>query len=276
MNIIGISGKKRSGKNTVANFLNGVVMKKNGLIADFRMTDLGELEILTQFQDGSTDWGILDLYRKDEAFVKSVEDMLWPFVKNYSFADALKASAIELFGLSPSSVYGSEEERAEPTHLMWEDMPGVAPPDEMCWASMLGKDYEDKDVNRIVRGLDLVIHQSGPMSGRDFMQYWGTDIARKMYKDVWINCTLKNILREGSELALITDVRFPDEVAAIKKAGGLCIRLDKVTNDDKHSSEVALDPSVYDWKNFDYVVHNQDQTLSETMLTVEKLLTGVV
>jgi pantothenate kinase-related protein Tda10 len=45
MKIIGISGKKRSGKNTVANFLNGVVMKKNGLVADLRMTDLGELEI---------------------------------------------------------------------------------------------------------------------------------------------------------------------------------------------------------------------------------------
>lgn len=264
MNIIGISGKKRSGKNTVANFLNGLVMKKNGLIADFRMTDLGELEILTQFQDGSTDWGILDLYRKDEAFINSVKDMLWPFVKNYSFADALKATAVELFELDPSSVYGSEEERATPTHLLWENMPGNV---------KAGTDYTESSNSPYPC---IEINKRGPMSGRDFMQYWGTDIARKMYKNVWINCTLKNILREGSELALITDVRFPDEIEAIKKAGGLVIRLDKVTNNDTHISEVALDPSVYDWSNFDYVVHNQGQTLNETTLTVEKLLTGVV
>lgn len=264
MKIIGVSGKKRSGKNTVANFLNGMVMKKNGLVADFRMTEIGELEILTEFQDGTSDWGILDLYRKDEAFVRSVEEMLWPFVKNYSFADALKATAIDLFELDPSSVYGNEEERAAPTHLLWENMPGNV---------KVGTDYTES-TNRPYSCIE--VNKKGPMSGREFMQYWGTEIARKMHPPVWINNTLKTILREGSELALITDVRFPDEVAAIKKAGGLVVRLDRVNSDDKHISETSLDPDVYDWSNFDYVVHNQDKTLSETILIVEKLLTGVV
>lgn len=257
--IIGISGKKRSGKNTVANFINGMVMKKNKIIEDFVMNGSGELEILTHFQDGSTDWGVLDLYRRDEDFTKSLEEILWPFVKNYSFADQLKTTAIELFGLDPSSVYGTEEEREAPTHLLWENMPDNV---------KAGIDYTDYSC--------IEINKKGPMSGRDFMQYWGTNIARKMYKNIWINSTLKTILREGSGLALITDVRFPDEVEAIKKAGGYVLRLDKITNDDKHESETSLDPEVYDWKNFDYIVNNQDQTLSETLENVERLLSGVI
>ena len=45
MKIIGISGKKQSGKNTMANFINGVVLKKMGAIDDFSISEYGELVI---------------------------------------------------------------------------------------------------------------------------------------------------------------------------------------------------------------------------------------
>jgi hypothetical protein len=156
-------------------------------------------------------------------------------------------------------------------------MPGVTTLEHHRWIEVFDSNYSNEDINGVLKLFNLVLHTPGQMTGRDFMQFWGTEIGRKMYSPIWINKTLKTILREGSELALITDVRFPDEIEAIKKAGGVVIRLTKIVNpEDKHISETSLDVDVYDWDNFDYIVDNQYQTLNETMLTVEKLLTGVV
>ena len=37
MKILGISGKKQAGKNTVANIIHGTVLKENGLIKDWNV-----------------------------------------------------------------------------------------------------------------------------------------------------------------------------------------------------------------------------------------------
>jgi hypothetical protein len=253
MKILGISGKKRSGKNAVANFLNGCVLKNVGGIRDFKILDNGELNVFTQFKDGEYDWGLLDLYRKDYDFISSAEETIWPYVKNYSFADSLKSLGVNLFDLKPSAVYGTEEERAAPTHLMWENMPGNV---RLEWDGHT--DY------------DIVVNKKGPMSGREFLQYFGTEIGRKMYPPIWINATIKNILSEKSGLAIITDIRFPDEIAAVKKAGGYVFRLNRSVEKDLHISENALDQDVYDWDNFDIVIDNQNITLEETCNLVER------
>ena len=86
MKIIGISGKKQSGKNTMANFINGVVLKKMGAIDDFSISEYGGLVIET-IVDDAVEEGVLDVTRKDATFVNYAEVDLWPYVKIYSFAD---------------------------------------------------------------------------------------------------------------------------------------------------------------------------------------------
>lgn len=248
MKLIGISGKKRSGKNTCGNYIFGKALKLNNMTEDFKINDDGKLEILTYFEDGSKDFGIFDIDRKDDFFLSYVSENVWPFVKSYSFADILKETAISLFGLNPISVYGTEEQRAEPTHLLWENMPTNTPTVvDSSWAA---------------------VEKTGPMSGREFMQYWGTEIGRKMYPQIWINATMNRIKAEQSEISIITDVRFPDEIDAIKAAGGVVIRLTRNVQKDNHYSETALDK----YKGFDYIIDNKKMTLSETLTDLERVL----
>lgn len=270
MKILGISAKKQGGKNSSANHLNGVILKKNRIISDFNLLESGELNVLTEFEEGFQDWGLLDLYRRDVAFLNAAEDRIFPYVKNYSFADSLKEAAVNLFGLKPESVWGTDAQKMEKTHLLWENMPGVTthktPEDTVDEevAGRLGKYYE-----KVLGG--VIYHEAGPMSGREFLQFFGTEIGRKMYPPIWVNATINKIMAEQSGLAIVTDVRFPDEVSAIQNAGGYVIRLDRnMFPDDRHPSEISLDPEVYDWSSFDTVIHNQDLSLADSCKLVEK------
>jgi hypothetical protein len=254
MKLLGISGKKQSGKNTTANFINGVILKQNGCIIDFNIIDTGELNVLTTFADGSQDWGILDIYRKDASFVESARETIWPYVKNYSFADSLKFAAVELFGLKPENVFGTDEQKMAITHLLWENMPGVS--------TKAGHKKKCPE--------GLVYHEAGPMTAREFLQFLGTEIGRKMYPPIWINSTINNIVAEQSGLAIITDVRFPDEVQAIQDAGGYVIRLNRDILEDSHVSETALDPENFDWAKFDLIVDNQNLSIEDSCVLSEQ------
>jgi len=88
---------------------------------------------------------------------------------------------------------------------------------------------------------------------------------RKIYEPVWVNSCIKKIKREQSELAIIADVRFPNEAKAIEQAGGFVARLTRNVHDDNHSSEVALDD--YPFK---YIIENQDESIALLMDKVKE------
>jgi len=57
------------------------------------------------------------------------------------------------------------------------------------------------------------------------LQYWGTEVARRnFHDDIWI-ASLENKLRKITDDVVISDCRFPNEIAAIKSAGGRVIRV---------------------------------------------------
>jgi len=52
---------------------------------------------------------------------------------------------------------------------------------------------------------------------------WGTEVCRGgFHNDIWI-ASLENRLRKTTEDIVISDVRFPNEIAAIRKHGGVCV-----------------------------------------------------
>lgn len=212
--IIGIAGRKQSGKNTVANIINGHVLQSLDMIQEFRINESGSLEIKTSDSTGNVGWGIFDLLRKDEEFISYAETNMWPYVKIYHFADYLKEMCVELFNLSPRQVYGTDD---------------------------------DKNTNTPYG-----------MTAREFLQYFGTNVMRKIKDDIWCSYTIKTILQESPSIALIPDVRFPNEVAAIKDAGGIVIRLTRNVHNSDHECEKALDKSEFDWNQFDYIVENDN------------------
>ena len=63
------------------------------------------------------------------------------------------------------------------------------------------------------------------LTPRWVLQYWGTEVARKgFHDDIWI-ASLENKLRKTHDDIVISDCRFPNEIKAIKNAGGVVIRV---------------------------------------------------
>ena len=61
------------------------------------------------------------------------------------------------------------------------------------------------------------------LTPRLVLQLWGTEVGRQAFHtDIWI-ASLENKLRKTTGNVVITDCRFPNEVQAIKNAGGSVI-----------------------------------------------------
>lgn len=257
--ILGISGKKQAGKTTIANIIHGEILLKNNLVKDYNVSEKGKLVIKTANAKGQEGWGEFDVERKDEQFVEYAHYNMWPYVKLYNFADSLKDMCINLFGFTYEQAYGTDDQKNQTlSHIRWEDMPRFQ---NMKLMKKMPIDAK-KSWN----------WREGEMTAREFMQFFGTDIMRKIHNDVWANACLNKILKQGSNLAIVADVRFPNEVEAIKKAGGKVLRLERDVHDDKHDSETALDVDNYDHSNFWHVLDNREMTIGETITEVRSLL----
>jgi hypothetical protein len=66
---------------------------------------------------------------------------------------------------------------------------------------------------------------------------------------------------EDSQMAIVPDVRFTNEVKAIKDNGGIVIRLTRNMFSSDSESESSLDSDKFDWHNFDIVIDNHNMTL---------------
>jgi hypothetical protein len=63
------------------------------------------------------------------------------------------------------------------------------------------------------------------LTPRYVLQVWGTEVARRSFHDdIWI-AALENKLRKTHDDVVISDCRFPNEIKAIKAAGGIVIRV---------------------------------------------------
>jgi len=155
--------------------------------------------------------------------------------KVYNFADPLKQVCIDILGLTYDQCYGTDENKNELVDCYW---PGI---DEQ-------------------------------MTAREVMQHLGTDMFRRLQQNVWSAATIRLIEKEKPDIALIADCRFPNEVDAVKNAGGIVIKLNRNLYESTHTSEIALDDNLYDQSNFDLVIDNQDSNLSKKNKTIYNFL----
>jgi len=262
--ILAFSGKKGSGKNTACNYLFGMYMQALGLIENFKIDDLGQLDVYKL--DGKEEIsGVFDVRRRDnDNIVSYLEENVFPFIKLYSFADLLKVMCIKIFGLSYSQCYGTDEEKNTQTSYRWKDMPGIftnkAIYEQLC--NFSGKDYAQKNVG-VYRPKN-----NAKMTARELLQYVGTDIFRKIKDDIWVEALLNKIETENSAYAIIDDCRFPNEVKGVQRVGGRVIRLTRCPYTDIHKSETILD----NYTGFDAVLDNQDMTIEQQNKALYKLL----
>jgi len=61
------------------------------------------------------------------------------------------------------------------------------------------------------------------LTPRWVLQHWGTEVCRRgLHDDIWI-ASLENKLRNSQDNVVISDCRFPNEIASIRNAGGKII-----------------------------------------------------
>jgi hypothetical protein len=122
------------------------------------------------------------------------------------------------------------------------------------------------------------------LTPRWVLQYWGTEVCRhSFHDDIWI-ASLENKLRNSKDHIVISDCRFPNEVASIKNAGGQVIWVRRgalpewyeLAVNHKESMATAYPEvhiSEYSWveTKFDYVLDNNG-TVQDLYDQVEKLI----
>jgi len=252
--IIAFSGKKQAGKDTACAYCLGTLMWQNGMIQEsYAINDDGKLVISDMF--GNTNLrGILDV-RADvpgqDEFLTDNE--VYSLCRIYSMADQLKHICVNILGIDRDGCFGTDKDKMKESHLRWEDMPGV---------------ITDIDLYSHAEALNMITHEPGPMTNREVLQFVGTNIFRKMFGEVWTNSTLTKIKQDASDFALISDVRFPNEVEAVQKAGGIVIRLTRNVLNDDHPSETMLD----DYIGFDYIIENHDMDIRQQNEAIMEVL----
>ena len=127
-------------------------------------------------------------------------------------------------------------------------------------------------------------HSVLPMTGREFLQLLGTDAIRDgLHPNAWVNALMSEYrcldyqkrVSIGNVLDysackfpnwIITDMRFPNEMAAIKDRGGITIRVNRGKAINLHPSETALDNA-----QFDFVIDNNG-TIDDLINNVRTIL----
>jgi len=262
--ILGFAGRKQSGKTTSVNFLHGYQLRAHGTIDNFAISTDGQLIIDTDviMADGEQQkgQGVLDVNRADLEFAEWAAYSVWPYIKKYSFSDPLKQIAMGLFEIGEDQAYGGDSKKNSKTIFRWEEMPGVITDETLL---------KKKDIRFLIDDGKLTYHKPGKMTAREFLQFLGTDVCRKIYDDVWQSRLIKDIEREQPLVAAVDDCRFPNEVDAIQSAGGKVINLTRNVYQDNHLSECSL----VDYEGFDAVIDNQNLSIHETNIEIIKLLT---
>lgn len=105
---------------------------------------------------------------------------------------------------------------------------------------------DDDLIERMLEGdlKEVPSEMLGGRSPRYALQRLGTEWGRQQMCDsFWVDICLR--LAEQAPRAVITDVRFPNEVAAIRARGGKVWRIERpdrpVGEGEEHSSEVLID-----------------------------------
>ena len=147
-------------------------------------------------------------------FIGSGKDTVADYLVNLhhfrreSFANTLKDAVAAVFGWDRMMLEGRTKQARE-----WREQ--VDP----WWAERLGIPH---------------------LTPRWILQNWGTEVCRKnFHDDIWI-ASLENKLRASTDDIVISDCRFPNEIAAIKKAGGRVVRVVRGAEPVWYNSAVSV------------------------------------
>jgi hypothetical protein len=147
-------------------------------------------------------------------FIGSGKDTVADYLTNFhefrreSFANSLKDAVAQVFGWDRTMLEGRTKQARE-----WREQ--VDP----WWADRL---------------------KLPELTPRWVLQHWGTEVCRHgFHDDIWI-ASLENKLRHSEDDVVISDCRFPNEIAAIRRANGLVVRVIRGPEPEWYDSALAF------------------------------------
>lgn len=94
---------------------------------------------------------------------------------------------------------------------------------------------------------------------RKLLQIIGTEWGRSKDENIWVKHLLNRVKHNSSEYILLSDIRYKNELEALKNDGWICVKIIRNNvnktkrrqgGDIKHSSELSLDNISDDMWNF--------------------------
>lgn len=131
-------------------------------------------------------------------------------------------------------------------------------------AQIISEKCQDQTILPFAKPLKDIAYQMGwngvkDEKGRRLLQLLGTECGRECIgEDVWVNLWLKEVITacesyEDGTLMVVKnviadDLRFENEIDAIKRLGGKTIKVKRLTNreESSHASERDLPDSLFD------------------------------
>ncbi len=100
---------------------------------------------------------------------------------------------------------------------------------------------------------------------RELYQWWGTEYRRKQNPFYWVNALRKTIEKEDPQIALISDIRFRNEISYIHSFEGYTVKVDREnyketlsSSQSSHLSETELDNVPLKIWDYEMVTQNGD------------------
>jgi hypothetical protein len=274
--IIGISGKKQHGKDTVCKIIQYLIMKQNLATRGMKLWDLGP--------QSSTDplfhYQIWSRWDDKQRFTTSG----W---ERKLFAEKLKQMVCLLIGCTMEQLEDNdfknkelgEEWRVWRIQLFNFEQQWISVGKVFMSQSEAENDPEYRAISISNKTSWRIINYL--LTPRLMLQLLGTEAGRRIiHPNIWVNALFADYKPSGQPLGLadmssyypdwiITDVRFPNEVDAIRNRGGVLVRVHnpRIESIDTHESETALD----NYKEWDGLIIN-DGDIPKLIFEVEYFL----
>lgn len=206
---------------------------------------------------------------------KSTIAKMWQYLSSYNVPEYIDENVIEDFKLFCLRTESSN----------WNINAFARAIKEMV-SKMTGCDILDLDDEEFK---NTYVSKDSKTTYRQLLQIIGTDIGRNLIDpNIWVNILMKEYDNDMQAMApieayeymfghaniweyapkwLITDVRFPNEIKAIKDRQGIVIKVLRDIDRDDHESEEALN----NYHDYDYVIRNFGD-LKELMVSVSNIL----
>lgn len=141
-----------------------------------------------------------------------------------------------------------------PMTCMWEKH-AFADKLKECASIILGVPrfmFESGEFKESFTSLPLSNKEGEPMTNREFLQYFGTEVGRSIDRDLWVKALMYSYGRDKESHWIVPDVRFPNEADAIRNAGGVLWKIERDgSGAGNHISEKLIDDI-----NVDLVIEN--------------------